>query len=113
MPGFAYHRELFALSDAGLPNISILKAATINGAKALGISDKIGSIEPDKLADLFIVKGNPLKDIKAARDIELVVKGGVAYDPKILLKSVEGKIGPNGPKDHDNWKLHIEPLRPQ
>ena len=113
LPGFAYHRELFALSDAGLPNISILKAATINGAKALGISDKIGSIEPDKLADLFIVKGNPLKDIKAARDIELVVKGGVAYDPKILLKSVEGKIGPNGPKDHDNWKLHIEPLRPQ
>ena len=113
LPGFAYHRELFALSDAGLPNISILKAATINGAKALGISDKIGSIEPDKLADLFIVKGNPLKDIKAARDIELVVKGGVAYDPKILLKSVEGKIGPNSPKDHDNWKLHIEPLRPQ
>jgi len=113
LPGFAYHRELFALSDAGLPNISILKAATINGAKALGISDKIGSIEPDKLADLLIVRGNPLEDIKAARDIELVVKGGVAYYPKILLKSVEGKIGPIGPKDHDNWKLHIEPLRPQ
>ena len=112
LPGFAYHRELFALSDAGLPNISILKAATINGAKALGISDKIGSIERDKLADLLIVKGNPLEDIKAARDIELVVKGGVAYYPKILLKSVEGKIGPNGPTDHDNWKLHIEPLRP-
>ena len=112
LPGFAYHRELFALSDAGLPNISILKAATINGAKALGISDKIGSIEPDKLADLLIVKGNPLEDIKAARDIELVVKGGVAYYPKILLKSVEGKIGPNGPTDHDNWKLNIEPLRP-
>jgi len=73
-------------SDAGLPNISILKAVTINGAKALGISDKIGSIERDKLADLLIVKGNPLEDIKAARDIELVIKGGVAYYPKIFAK---------------------------
>ena len=111
LPGFAYHRELFALSDAGLPNISILKAATINGARALGISDKVGSIETNKLADLLIVNGNPLEDIKAARDIKLVIKGGIAYDPKILLKSVEGMIGPSGPEDHENWKLHIEPLR--
>ena len=111
LPGFAYHRELFALSDAGLPNISILKAATINGARALGISDKVGSIETGKLADLLIVRGNPTEDIKAARDIKSVIKGGVIYDPQILLKSVEGMIGPNGPEDHENWKLHIEPLR--
>ena len=113
LPGFAYHRELFALVDADLPIISVLKAATINGAHALGVADKIGSIEPGKLADLFIVKGNPFEDIKAARNIKLVIKNGVVYDPKILLGLAENKIGPQGPDDHDNWKLHIEPLRTQ
>ena len=112
LPGFAYHRELLALVDAGLPIISILKAATINGANALGVADKLGSIEPGKLADLFIVKGDPFEDIKAARNIKWVIKGGVLYDPETLLKSAEGMIGPQGPDDHDNWRLSIKPLRP-
>jgi len=112
LPGFAYHRELLALVDAGLPIISILKAATINGANALGVADKLGSIEPGKLADLFIVKGDPFEDIKAARNIKWVIKGGVLYDPETLLKSAEGMIGPQGPDDHENWRLSIEPLRP-
>jgi hypothetical protein len=43
----------------------------------------------------------------------LVIKNGVVYDPKILLGLAENKIGPQGPDDHDNWKLHIEPLRTQ
>ncbi len=45
LPGFAFHRELLAMVHAGLPNIAVLKAATINGANALGIGDKLGSIE--------------------------------------------------------------------
>ena len=97
---------------AGLPNIVVLKAATINGANALGVADKLGSIEPGKLADLFIVKGDPFEDIKAARNIKWVIKGGVLYDPETLLKSAEGMIGPQGPDDHDNWRLSIKPLRP-
>jgi len=44
LPGFAYHRELLAMTDAGLPPVVVLKAATINGAKALGVSNKLGSI---------------------------------------------------------------------
>ena len=72
-----------------------------------------GSIEAGKLADLVVVRGNPLEDIKAARDIEVVFKDGVAYDPAELLKSAEGKIGPAGPEDHADWKLEIRPLRPK
>jgi len=111
LPGFAYHRELLAMTYAGLPPVTVLKAATINGANALGIEDRLGSIEVGKLADVVVVSGNPLDDIKAARDVRYVVKDGVVYDPKVLLQSAEGKIGPTGPDDHANWELQIKPLR--
>ena len=113
LPGFAYHRELLAMTYAGLSAVTVLKAATINGATALGVADKLGSIEIGKLADLVVVRGNPLDDIKAARNIRLVVKGGIVHDPKVLLSSVEGKIGPDGPADHDDWELDVKPLRSQ
>ena len=111
LPGFAYHRELLAMTYAGIPPAAVLKAATINGARALGIDDRLGSIEPGKLADLYVVRGNPLDDIKVARDIRLVVRDGVAYDPAELLQSAEGKIGPAGPDDHADWELVLRPLR--
>ena len=113
LPGFAYHRELFAMVHAGLPEIAVLKAATINGANALGIGDKLGSIEPGKLADLFVIKGNPFEDIKTTRNIQFVIKDGAIYDPDSLLKSAESMIGPNGADDHEAWELRIEPLRPE
>ena len=112
LPGFAFHRELLAMVYAGIPIVTVLKAATINGANALGVADKIGSIESGKLADLFVIKGNPLEDIKVTRNIKLVIKGGVVYEPEILFKSAIGSIGPKGPDDHDDWMLRIEPLRP-
>ena len=111
LPGFAYHRELLAMTYAGLPPITVLKAATINGATALGVADRLGSVETGKLADLVVVNGNPLDDIKAARDIRLVVKDGVVHEPDRLLRSAEGKIGPSGPEDHADWELGVRPLR--
>jgi len=111
LPGFAYHRELLAMTYAGLPPATVLKAATINGARALGIEARIGSIEAGKLADLYVVRGNPLDDIKVARDISFVIKDGIVYDPTELLQSAEGKIGPTGADDHADWELEIRPLR--
>lgn len=113
LPGFAFHRELMAMVHAGLPPIVVLKAATINGARALGVADKLGSIEKGKLADLVVVSGNPLDDIKATRNIRHVIKAGTLFDPAGLLESAEGKIGPAGPGDHADWELRIEPLRPE
>jgi len=111
LPGFAYHRELLAMTYAGLPPAAVLRAATINGATALGIEDKLGSIEVGKLADLVVVSGNPLDDIKIARNIRFVIKDGIVHNPEVLLQSAEGQIGPVGPDDHADWELQIRPLR--
>ena len=111
LPGFAYHRELLAMTYAGIPPAAVLKAATINGASALGIDASLGSIEVGKLADLVVVDGNPLADIKAARNVRFVIRDGVVHDPETLLQSAEGKIGPAGPHDHADWELQLRPLR--
>jgi len=101
--GFDYHRELQALVYAGMPPVVALKAATMNGAKALGVSDRFGSIEVGKWADLYVAVGNPLEHIEDARNVRMVMKAGRIYDPSELLKSVEGKIGPAGPDDVSAW----------
>ncbi|MSR07890.1 MAG: amidohydrolase [Gemmatimonadetes bacterium] len=92
--GFNAHREVHALVRSGIPPAGALKIATINGARALGVSDKLGSIEPKKFADLFVVVGDPLTDIRATRNVRVVMRGGHVYDAKALLESVKGKLGP-------------------
>jgi N-acetylglucosamine-6-phosphate deacetylase len=90
---FSSHRELHAFVLSGIPPAAALKIGTINGARALGVGDKLGSIEPGKFADLFVIRGNPLRDIKNTRNVRLVMKSGTLYDPAELLKRAEGKIG--------------------
>ncbi len=111
LPGFAYHRELYAMNHVGIPNMSVIRAATINGARALGIDDELGSIEVGKIADIIVVEGNPLIDIKSMRNLKSVIKDGVYYDPAILLNSAKEKIGPVDSEDHVDWELKIRPLR--
>ena len=91
--GFSAHRELHTLVLTGIPPAAALKIATINGARAMGVSDKLGTIETGKLADLFVIDGNPLSDIRNTRHVQLVIKSGLVYDPKALLTQAEGKIG--------------------
>ena len=93
LAGFSAHRELHTLVLIGIPPAAALKIATINGARAMGVSDKLGTIEAGKLADLFVIGGNPLTNIKNTRNVHLVVKSGFLYDPKALLAEAEGKIG--------------------
>ncbi len=101
--GFSVHREMHAMVLAGIPPAAVLRIATINGARALGVGDRLGTIEPGKLADLVVVRGNPLADIRNTRNVRLVVKAGVVYDAQELLQSVIGTIGPHSPDEVSAW----------
>ncbi len=103
LPGFSVHREIFAMNRSGIPAAAVLKIATINSARAIGVGDRLGSVEPGKLADLSIVRGNPLQDIRHTHDVQMVIKGGIPYDPQALLKSVEGKLGPKNAEEAAKW----------
>ncbi len=72
-------REFELLVDAGLTPQEAIVTATANVSDNMGMSDKIGSLEPGKFGDLVAVDGDPLSDISELRDIDFVMKGGVAY----------------------------------
>lgn len=101
--GFGAHREMHAMVRAGLPPASVLRIATVNGARALRVDDRLGTVEAGKLADLVILAGNPLDDIRATRSPRWVVKNGRLHDPAALLADVRGRLGPAGPDDADRW----------
>jgi len=63
----------------------VIKIATRNGAEALHILNETGTIEVGKQADLVILNADPIKDIKNTRSIDRILKGGVIYDPSVLL----------------------------
>jgi hypothetical protein len=85
LAGFCYHRELELYSRAGIPNAEVLRIATWNGASVTGRNEQLGSIAIGKLADLVLIDGDPIADIRAIRRVGLVMKGGVTYDPAALL----------------------------
>jgi imidazolonepropionase-like amidohydrolase len=72
-------REAQYYVEAGMSPLQALRAATIEPARMLEAADEIGSLETGKYADIVAVGKDPVEDIKALRDIRLVVKGGKVY----------------------------------
>ena len=72
---FTYHRELELYQTIGMTAPQILKRATWDMARYLGQDQQLGSIEKGKLADFFLIPGDPIKDLKAIKTISMVVKG--------------------------------------
>jgi imidazolonepropionase-like amidohydrolase len=70
-------KEIEALVSGGMTPLQALQAATINGAELLKWSDRTGTIEPGKFADIIAIDGNPLEDIKAIEKVVFVMKDGV------------------------------------
>jgi imidazolonepropionase-like amidohydrolase len=69
IPGVGYHQELALLVSAGLSPSEVLRIATRNGARALGLEKEIGTIEPGKRADLLVLEGDPIASIANTRRI--------------------------------------------
>jgi len=78
---FTYHRELELYQRIGMTPSQILKRATFDMAKYLGQDQQLGSIEKGKLADFFLVPGDPTTNLKVIKTISMVVKDGTFYFP--------------------------------
>jgi imidazolonepropionase-like amidohydrolase len=87
IPGFSMHDELQLMVEAGLSNLTVLQSATINAVKFLGKEKDLGTIEKGKLADLVLLDGNPLENIKNTRRIAAVLVNG-RYLPKETLQQM-------------------------
>lgn len=72
-------REFELMIKAGFTPMEAIRAATVAGADNLGKSAELGTIEPGKFGDLIAVSGDPLLNISELRDVDFVMKGGVAY----------------------------------
>jgi Tol biopolymer transport system component/imidazolonepropionase-like amidohydrolase len=84
--GLGLHAELEAYVHAGLTPFQALQTATVNAAQALGLAGELGTIEPGKIADLTFIGGDPLFDIRNARDVKRVMRGGRIFDVADLIK---------------------------
>lgn len=74
--GWAFQHEMELFAESGLNNTQIITAATMENARFFKIDDRLGSIEKGKLADLILVRGNPVEDISAVRNIARVMLNG-------------------------------------
>ncbi|HEX6063002.1 MAG TPA: amidohydrolase family protein, partial [Longimicrobiales bacterium] len=78
--GYAMHREMEALVNAGLTPAQVLRAATVNAAEFLGATREWGTIEAGKRADFMLLSANPLENISNTQKIEIVSVGGHVFD---------------------------------
>ena len=93
VPGFADHREIELLVEAGFTPVQAIQIATLNGAIFLGHQDQIGSIAIGKNADLVVIKGDPATRITDIENVEVVFKDCVGYDTQKLLDAAKGHYG--------------------
>jgi imidazolonepropionase-like amidohydrolase len=87
-PGYSLDRELELYVQAGLTPMQAIGTATITPAIVMKMDKQSGSIEAGKNADLVIVDGDPLTNIREIRKVTTVIKAGKIYDPEALHKLV-------------------------
>jgi enamidase len=91
--GYSNQRALELLVEGGFTPLEAIRIGTLNGATFLGRASRTGSIAVGKDADLVVIAGDPSTRIGDVRNVQLVFKQGVGYDPAKLIASVKGKVG--------------------
>ena len=79
-PGLALHHEMQIYVDAGIPPMAALMSSTKWAAEIIGMDNKLGTVEPNKIANVVILRGNPLEDIANTKSVETVVRNGEIAD---------------------------------
>lgn len=130
--GFGYINELELLREAGFHPLEVINAATLQGAKILGVEDQIGSIQVGKKADMVLLSENPLTNFKVlyanghikldpttnkpvhSGGIDFVIKNGVVYQGEVLRESIKAMVAaekskhgiPDGPMPIVGFELN-------
>ena len=86
LQGLGVHWELWTIASGGMKPMDVLRVATIHGAESIGLQRHVGSVEAGKLADILVLDGNPLDDIRNTNTIRMVVKNGRVYDGDTLAE---------------------------
>lgn len=93
LAGYGSQTAIELLTREGFTPIEAIRIATYNGARALGLEDRIGSIEVGKTADLVVIDGDLSQDIRMIRKVEWVFRHGVGFDSRKLFENVRGQVG--------------------
>ena len=93
LPGFGDQRNYELLIEAGFTPVEAIRIMTLNGAMVLGEDRRLGSIKAGKLADLVVIRGDPVARPAEIRNVALVFKDGVGYDPEKLIEACRGLVG--------------------
>ena len=80
-------------AEGGFTPLEAIRIGTLNGATFLGRAHRAGSIAVGKNADLVVIAGDPATRIADVRNVQIVFKQGIGYDPAKLVESVRGKVG--------------------
>jgi len=95
LAGLAAHWELWMFEQGGMTPMEALRSATLSGAYYLGLDGDVGSLEVGKLADLVVIDGNPLEDLRSSERVRHTMLNGVLYDAATMAVSGRPDSGPS------------------
>jgi imidazolonepropionase-like amidohydrolase len=93
--------------DYGMTPLQSLQTTTLNAADLMGWTDRVGSLEPGKWADVIAVSGDPLKDIRTLQHVSFVMKSGVIYKDEAQPASVD-KLVASAPPNAQQRELVVD-----
>jgi imidazolonepropionase-like amidohydrolase len=93
LPGIGNLRNYELLVEAGFAPEQAIQILTLNGARILGEDGRVGSIVSGRVADLVVVKGDPLRQPSDIYNVVTVFRNGLGYDSQRLREAAKGRVG--------------------